>query len=113
MKWTPEQITLAMKMLDEGASDADFRAAIGRSKQCAIEKRKRAKYLSAPAPGMHRVRKRRARTVIVQQEPFIVPLEVWVARARRLASPPRDLVGAICGDPRVGYSALDRRGAQA
>jgi hypothetical protein len=29
----------------------------------------------------------------------------------RLATPPRDLTAAVCGDPRPGYSALERRGA--
>lgn len=30
-------------------------------------------------------------------------------RAARLAIPPRDLTAMLCGDPRPGYSALERR----
>lgn len=36
--------------------------------------------------------------------------DILAERDRRISAPARNLVGAICGDPPVGFSALDRRG---
>ena len=46
--------------------------------------------------------------------PFVrepIPDHVLLDAARRAAAGPRDLVGAIMGDPPRGHSALDRRTA--
>jgi hypothetical protein len=35
--------------------------------------------------------------------------EIFIERDRRLALPARDLTAAFCGDPKPGFSALDKR----
>ena len=36
-------------------------------------------------------------------------INTLIERNARLATPPRDLTAALCGDPRPGWSALERR----
>jgi hypothetical protein len=45
--------------------------------------------------------------------PIDVPADVLAAREARAAAPPRDLTGALQGDPPAAFSELDRRGAAA
>lgn len=60
------------------------------------------------------LRKRpRAKTIFVHRVNYTESRpgeDILAERDRRASAPARNLTGAICGDPPVGFSALDRRG---
>lgn len=48
-------------------------------------------------------------TRVGKEHPITVPANIILERNCRLAVAPRDLTAAMMGDPRPGYSALERR----
>lgn len=104
-KWTQEQIEEAVRLRAEGLTIGQIAERIGREWNTVnyiVKKhgpRDRA-YEKSPAP-------RRGRDSYVL--PMCIPPEVLAARDVRLAAACRDNTAALCGDPPVGYSALDGR----
>lgn len=97
-KWTPESLALLKQRMAEGVPVREIARELGRERTIV---RGKIWYLQNPGsqPG--------AGTVF----PVVVPESRWADRDRRLAAPPRDLTGALMGDPPLGHSALDRRRA--
>lgn len=100
MKWTPEQIILAGELIDRRASNEDCLAAVGRSYAGCYAKIDRIRYgdrRAKYAPDLHRTEPRPD-----------VPNHV-IEDAIRRQKAARSITALICGDPPLGYSALDRR----
>jgi hypothetical protein len=100
--WSDADTQTAARMLGEGASDADFRKALGRSRSSARSRVTLAgitvrKVDSAPA--IDQAWSAKVRGVSPQA----------LADADRRARAPRSLTAIAFGDPPPGYSALDRR----
>lgn len=51
------------------------------------------------------------RILLSPEQAVVIPEAVLLERARRLAAPHESLTSFICGDPRIGYRALDRKPA--
>jgi len=95
--WTKEEAALALRMLEEGATDAEFRARLGRSKSCVRAKRDRelSAYFRWSAAGN-------------QPSRITLSAEVLADRARR-ALAPRSLTAVLMGDPPLFRSALGKK----
>ncbi len=92
MKWTDAETAEAHAMLDRGATESEFQAALGRTKICAKARINRVEWLNSRCRRMP------------PQDP--VPAEVQAERLRRAMAPQ-----PAFGDPPVGFSALDRKRA--
>jgi hypothetical protein len=100
--WTAEETATARQLMAKRAREAEFMAALGRSKQSAISH-------------LNRLEMKTGRDQSCAVERINVPTEVLTARAKR-SQAPVTFTGMILGDPPIGYSALDLRdasGAQA
>jgi hypothetical protein len=113
--WTDEQTAKARELLAAKAPNETFIAEIGRSKVAA---RARIRYLGDPEGFKSKRRAERpsrAKTAskrVENPDRFYIPDEVIAAAAARLTAH-RSLTAQLCGDPPVGFSALDRRQAEA
>jgi GcrA cell cycle regulator len=96
--WTEAETELAIKMLDEGAPEYEFIEKLQRTKQSAIAKRERVRFLAS------------TKSYVEQPGNIKVPVEVWLDRARRIGAQ-RSITARLCGDPAPGFSALDRKRA--
>jgi hypothetical protein len=94
--WTEAEVTLLIDLINEGCTFVAAGVQLGRG-TVAVRK----KWISL---GTERVGSTEVHAVVV-------PEERLADRDRRRAAPQRTLIGAWVGDPPVGYSALDRRGA--
>jgi hypothetical protein len=88
----------AIRMKRRGASCANIAAVLGKSAGAVEAKLKHSSKATAKISA--------ARSI---ETPASCPMEEQI---RRSAPPCRDLTGVICGDPEIGYSALDRRRAE-
>lgn len=117
--WTEYETARARELIAEGVKPADFRSRTGRSKATAkahiryIDDEVYRQRVIATAIRYRRVVPRREPsalpTVYGSTEPRVVVPPDVVAEAQRRALAPRTITGWICGDPPIGYSALDQR----
>ena len=99
-KWTEDEIATLCAMRAAGATYAEISRALGRSRDSCEGK---IKYMEEQAD-------RTNYTGNKDPENWIpVSQAQWLERERRLLAEPRDLVGALMGDPPRGYSALEQR----
>jgi len=123
-KWTDEEIAYALKVattrpLGQGIASVarDIAAHLGRTGKSVEQKLNR--LLMSPATKERRAAMERARYAkrvqkyhpyetkqIVMYRPTPAMLE---ARDAKSSAPVRDLTALLCGDPPVGFSALERR----
>lgn len=94
--WTPEEIVLARKLLNEKAPKTAFQEQLNRTRQACLDKVTRMDGNKDSKPAMA----------------LVVPPEVIEDRVKRLMAP-RSLTAFLMGDPAPHQSALSRRGAQA
>jgi hypothetical protein len=94
MSWSMKEFQQALRMKRQGATCADIAVVLGRS-TVAVEAK--LKYC-----GKARVNVSIARLIEG-------PTSAIEEQVKRNAAHHRDLTGAICGDPPLGYSALDRK----
>ena len=94
ISWSMKEFQQALRMKRQGATFADIAVALGRS-TVAVEAK--LKYCS----------KARVNGSIVRL--IEGPASAVEEQVKRNAAHHRDLTGAICGDPPIGYSALDRK----
>lgn len=124
VKWTDEEMAFAFKAANArpigkplAEVSRDIAAALGKSGK-AVEQ-KLARLLMSPETKARRAEMERARYAKRVQDCnpygnrqiviFRPTPEMIDARDARSNAGPRDLTGAIAGDPPVGYSALERR----
>jgi hypothetical protein len=94
VSWSMKELQQALRMKRQGASCADIAVALGRS-AAAVETK---------------FEYRGKTRVNVPIAPLIEgPTSVVEEQIKRNAAHHRDVTGAICGDPPIGYSALDRK----
>lgn len=106
--WTDEQTERARQLVARKADDATFRLELGKSKAAAY-----ARLLYAKDPVKYRGQRHAARTSAAEQPPKPrIPSHVIEDAVLRY-SLPRTLTATLCGDPPPGYSALDRKQAEA
>lgn len=121
--WSRQEYERAMEMINAGRSREDVAAEFGRTVE-QIRKKieyenmpewKREEYrvrvnakrreISATKPRPMRRENRRPDVRIIERG----PPEIFEDRAYRVGLSPRDLTAELCGDPKPGYSALERR----
>lgn len=114
MQWTPEQWTEAQRLKKEGKGYVQIAAALGMTPR-QIKNRFYHKSLSREALDARHAGERERRA-IKRGKPYKSPYnwptptsDVVAERNARLATPPRDLTASLLGDPRPGWSALERR----
>ena len=108
--WTPEDETLARELLAQRAPNAVFREKLGRSKNAANSHF----YYKSGARPYRDVRRKRellgdgevGGTSVVAS---FRPSDELLAEAKQRADAPRTITMLLCGDPPVGFSALDKR----
>ena len=93
--WSMKEIQHAIRMRRQGVSCADIAAALGKSVG-AVEGK-----LNHGAKTTVKVSPPRS---VGAPTPGATQEQIW-----RNGAPYRDLTGVICGDPAIGYSALDRK----
>jgi hypothetical protein len=94
MSWSMKEFQHALRMKRQGATCADIALALGRS---AVAVEAKLKYCG------------KARVNVSIAYLIERPTSAVEEQVKRNAAHHRDLTGAICGDPPVGYSALDRK----
>jgi hypothetical protein len=94
VSWSMKELRQALRMKRQGATCADIAVALGRN-AAAIE-----------AKFQYWGKERVNIPVTHLIEGSTSPIEEQI---KRNAAHYRDLTGAICGDPPIGYSALDRK----
>jgi hypothetical protein len=94
VSWSMKELQQALRMKRRGATCADIGVALGRS-TAAVEAK--LKYCGT-------TRVKISITHLIEG-----PTSGVEEQIKRNAAHHRDLTGAICGDPPVGYSALDRK----
>lgn len=124
VKWTDEEMAFAFKAANArpvgkplAELSRDIAAALGKTGK-AVEQ-KLARLLMSPEKKARRAETERARYAkrVKDCNPygnrqkliFRPTPEMVSAQHARNSAGPRDLTGALCGDPPVGYSALERR----
>lgn len=97
-RWTDAEASLAIQLVERKATDAECRAAVGRSFHCC--------YVKASRWSEQKVRRnfRKPRSEVQLKAPD----HVWEDATLR-ATAPRSLTAILMGDPPRGFSALDRR----
>lgn len=93
--WSADECASLVDLIEMGATFALAGRALGRTPEAAQAMWQAICTDPACGPGM--------------ADRIVVPQERWDERSRRLSASHRDLAGACLGDPRLGYSALDRR----
>jgi hypothetical protein len=91
--WTCEATSKLIAMRRDGATFAQIGAALGVHSDTANNKYKEII----------------GKSYVGSSDVVKPPTQAMLERDRRLAAPPRDLTGALMGDPGVGFSALERR----
>lgn len=110
--WTPEQTQLARELFARRATEAEFRNAIGRSREAA---REHVKWKDDPD---HREMRniaragRRATARGYRSAEIVGVPERLRHEANERASAPQTLTGFVFGDPPIGYRAIDRKREQ-
>lgn len=113
--WTDEQTARARQLLSAGATNEAYVAEIGRTKAAAYS---HILYMDDPEgykAKRNRKRVSRAKTVgakVQNTDRFFIPDDVIAAAVRR-SSAERSITARLMGDPPIGFSALDRRQAEA
>lgn len=105
-RWSQEELTLALQMLERGDDGAAFLKTFGRTKKAAEHRRDRVRN-GCPAPKSNNGP--RARSMCLTNGTRVIVSDSALKDATRRAVAPRSLTAAIFGDPPEGYSALDRR----
>jgi hypothetical protein len=103
-RWTDDEIEKFHRLVAEGRSYRQASIAIGKGPQAGKKK----VWNDARASRANPARKPKSAGHIM---PTHAPTFVELRRDAYLSAPPRSLVGALMGDPPVGFSALDKRGA--
>lgn len=114
--WSDAEKATALRMKADGAKPVEIAAALGRT-----EKSVRAKIYTMQMNQAQRLRDNATRNarrydsdqgrraagigIAVSMAPDIDAID---ERNRRIAAPHRDLTALLCGDPPLGFSALDR-----
>jgi hypothetical protein len=93
--WSMKELHHAIRMKRQGASCAKIAVALGKSAAAVEAKLKPGGMAPLRLPAQRLIE---AAATRVMAEPI-----------RRDGAPHRDLTGAICGDPAIGCSALDRK----
>jgi hypothetical protein len=94
MSWSMKEFRQALRMKRQGATCADIALVLGRS---AVAVEAKLNYRG------------KAHANVTIARPNEGPASAIEEQVKRNAAHHRDLTGAICGDPPVGYSALDRK----
>lgn len=94
-RWSLKDFETAKRLIAEGATEEQCQAALGRSLKACYERVRCGAAVAGP----------RNKIPVRVNVPEFVREE---AKVRHLA-PPRDISGAVFGDPPKGYSALERR----
>lgn len=94
--WSMKELQHAIRMKRQGATCANIAVALGRSAGAVEAKLEYRGKKSMKFP-----------TTRLIEAPAACAIEEQI---KRNGAPHRDLTGAICGDPAIGYSALDRKG---
>jgi hypothetical protein len=94
MSWSMKEFQQALRMKRQGATCADIALVLGRS-AVAVEAK------------LNYCGKARVNASIARLNEG--PASAIEEQVKRNAAHHRDLTGAICGDPPIGYSALDRK----
>lgn len=116
--WTADEWQRAQKLKADGRDDEQIAETLGRTRKAVRAKFQKERL--TPEQRLRRAevdRKRRRREMgprIVGgfgllRKPREDAIEAFRDRDTRLAAGHRDLTALICGDPPVGFSALDRR----
>lgn len=120
MKWTATEKATVNRMKGEGASTDRIASALHRTVQ-SVEgfirwrdtppeaRLKKAKYVYAYRRQMGLVGAGRGGIPVHSVMPIAPDPQAIADRDYRVGLPPRSLTAFICGDPAIGYSALDRR----
>lgn len=124
-RWTESETQCARDLIAADAAEHEFQRALGRTRDAAYARVKYAddpEYRKRCIAGAKRSNKAYYKP---REKPSLVPLPTLYATApvvippsvideaqKRLAAP-KSLTGWICGDPPMGFSALDRREARA
>jgi hypothetical protein len=93
VSWSIKELQQAVRMKRQGATCADIAVALGRSAAAVEAKFKYWGKRRVNVPIAHLIER---------------PTSTIEEQIKRNAARHRDLTGAICGDPPIGYSALDR-----
>jgi hypothetical protein len=107
IRWTPEEDEIGRRLLEEGASEAEFLEKLGRTKKAAsghfsyIEHRAMILRRRGEVP----VSCEPTRQVTIANAPSIVVMN----DGQRQLVAPRSLTSEFFGDPSPGRSALDRK----
>ncbi len=102
--WNDEDTKKARELIAAGADNSTFLREIGRSKPAAYA---RIRYVDCPET--YRLSRLREKAKAVEYSPpFRIPSEVLEAARLRLSAN-LSLTAILCGDPRPGQSALDRK----
>lgn len=121
--WTEYETARAREFIAAGVKPAEFLSRTGRSKATAkahlryIDDEVYRQRVIDTAIRYRRVVERREPsalpTIYGSTEPRVVVPPDVVQEAQRRALAPRTITGWVCGDPPIGYSALDQRAAGA
>jgi hypothetical protein len=110
-RWTEDEIALLKQRKAEGVKTKVIAFELSRSEVSVAE---RWRWMNSSEEIKERrrlVRQNYAAGIINRATPKVVPDDVLIERDRRLAAP-ITINALILGDPRPGFSALDRRAAQ-
>jgi hypothetical protein len=94
VSWSMKELQQALRMKRQGAICADIAVALGKSSAAVEAKLKYLGKRRVNAPIAHLIER---------------PTSAIEEQIKPNASRHHDLTGAICGDPPVGHSALDRK----
>lgn len=116
-RWTPEMLAAARALRARHAPASEYKAALGRTKAAAFNRLyvadNKEREATLRKARLDRIREERkagdANQCIVR--PRYVPEDVFLEAQRRHGAP-QTLTGFICGDPPIGYRALDRKREQ-
>jgi hypothetical protein len=94
VSWSMKELQQALRMKRQGATCADIAVALGRNATAVEAKFKCWGKTRVNVPIAHKIEG---------------PKNAVEEQIKRNGAYHRDLTGAICGDPPIGYSALDRQ----
>lgn len=106
-RWTEDEVALLKQRKAEGVNHKLIAVELGRSQFSVAE---RWRWMNNGEEIKERRRRRHA-GLLPKAAPKIIPDDVLIDRERRLTAPVT-INSLILGDPRPGFSALDRRAAQ-
>jgi hypothetical protein len=100
--WSDTDSATATRMLDEGATNADFRRTLGRTLVAA----------KSHVRDLRAIKRRQEADALSPRDMLGIPPDV-LAEARARVTAPRSLTAWAFGDPAPGFSAYDRRSLHA